>query len=733
MVRILEEKQFARVGLLGNPNTGKSTVFNRLTGLRQRIANYPGITVEERVGLGKLGDRPVEWIDLPGTYSLAGGSADEKVVLDALTARDGRRPLDLLVFVLDATNLERNLFLPFQVADFGLPMVIALNQWDVARKRKLMVDPTALSERLGIPVVPVSARNGEGFAEFSEVIRESLEKPRTLKTLAWPEPVEEAVRDLREYLPDLGRGEAVRLFFDPREAHGDRAGGHAERIHQTVAKGRTGLERSGLNPGPAEALLQYDRIRQVLADSAPSDEVKPVAAESVDRILLHRFWGLGVFVAVMWVVFQSVYTWAGPIMDGMESLTGWVQGLVSPLLASTPLLQSLVVDGVIAGVGGVIIFLPQIFILFLFIGLLEETGYMARAAFLMDKALSWCGLNGKSFVPLLSSYACAIPGVMAARTLENRWARTVTILMAPFMSCSARLPVYVLLIGAFIEPRYGAMAAGWALFFMHFVGLLVSAPLAWLAYRFAGRDLTEPFILEMPDYKIPHVRNLLIRMWESGREFLVRAGTVIFAFSVIIWALLFFPRSESVENEVTRQVAAEWAAESPGMTVGAAEAALRSGTSPVEESYQNRLEAAWMEDSYMGRFGHWVQPIFAPAGFDWKITVGVLSSFPARELIVSTLGIIYNMGPEVDEESAGLREKIASEKWQSGPHAGQPIYSMPVVWAVMIFFALCMQCGATVVVIAKELNKWYALGSFVGMTVLAWVGAVLVYQVGMLL
>jgi len=322
---------------------------------------------------------------------------------------------------------------------------------------------------------------------------------------------------------------------------------------------------------------------------------------------------------------------------------------------------------------------------------------------------------------------------MAARTLENRWARTTTILMAPFMSCSARLPVYVLLIGAFIEPRYGAMAAGWALFFMHFVGLLVAAPLAWVAFRLSGHKGGEPFILEMPDYKTPHFRNLLIRMWESGREFILRAGTVILAFSVIIWALLYFPRSGEIENEVTQRVASEWTSANPGITMSEAEVALRKGESPFAESYRQQLEATWIEDSYLGRFGHWVQPAFAPAGFDWKITVGVLSSFPARELIVSTLGIIYEMGPEVDSESENLRGRIASETWQNGPRAGEPVYSMPVVWSVMIFFALCMQCGATVVVIGKELNKWYAVGSFFGMTALAWVSAVLVYQIGSLL
>lgn len=733
MVRILESAATARVALLGNPNTGKSTVFNRLTGLRQRIANYPGITVEEKVGLARLDGRDLQLIDLPGAYSLTAESADERVVLDALAARHGRPPLDLLVCVLDATNLERNLLLPFQAADFGLPMVLVLNQWDIARRRNLRIDPEGLEKRLGVPVVAVSGRTGEGFAALSQAIGNALENPRSLAPTAWPMPVAGAVERLQRAFPGLGRGEALRLFFDKRsKLHEDWPDG-AGKIAAIVATGRAALAAEGINPGPAEAVLQYDRIREVLADAADDDPARPVASESVDRILLHRFWGVVVFVAVMWVVFQSVYSWAGPAMDGIEALTGALQEFARPLLAATPLLESLVVDGVIAGVGGVIIFLPQIFVLFFFIGLLEDTGYMARAAFLMDKALGWCGLNGKSFVPLLSSYACAIPGIMAARTLENRWARTATILVAPFMSCSARLPVYVLLIGAFIEPRYGAMAAGWALFFMHFVGLLVAAPLAWVAHRFIVRSDVQPFVLEMPDYKAPHIRNLLIRMWESGREFVVRAGTVILAFSVIIWALLFFPRSAAVEEEVTRQVASEWVAVEPSLSLAGAEESLRAGDSPFDAAYRNRLEAAWLEDSYMGRFGRWVQPVFAPAGFDWKITVGVLASFPARELIISTLGIIYQLGPEVDEESAGLRERLAAERWTDGERAGQPVYALPVVWAVLVFFALCMQCGATVVLVGKELNVRYAVGSFVGMTALAWLAAVLVYQVGMAL
>jgi ferrous iron transport protein B len=414
-------------------------------------------------------------------------------------------------------------------------------------------------------------------------------------------------------------------------------------------------------------------------------------------------------------------------MDLIDAGTTWVQDLVSPILEPMPVLHSLVSDGIIAGVGGVVIFLPQILLLFFFIAILEDTGYLARAAFLMDKLFGWCGLNGKSFVPLLSGYACAIPGVMAARTLEDPKARLTTILITPFMSCSARLPVYVLLIGAFVEPVYGPFIAGLTLFLMHFVGALVALPLAWILNRCILKTKAQPFILEMPDYRVPAMRNVVIRMWERGREFVIRAGTVILAFSIIIWALLYFPRPESVVEHERAEIIAESVKTMPEAEVLAA---LENPESELSATLAHHIDGAYIEQSYLGRFGKAVQPVFDPAGFDWKITVGVLSSFPAREVIIATLGIIYNLGADVDEGSDDLRTVLAKETWQSGPRAGQPIFTIPVVLGLMVFFALCMQCGATVAIIAKEIGWSWATASFVTMTALAWLAAVLIYQIG---
>jgi ferrous iron transport protein B len=336
---------------------------------------------------------------------------------------------------------------------------------------------------------------------------------------------------------------------------------------------------------------------------------------------------------------------------------------------------------------------------------------MARAAFLMDKLFQWCGLNGKSFVPLLSSYACAIPGIMATRTINDPKARVITILIAPLMSCSARLPVYLLIIGAFVEPEYGHTVAGATLFAMHFVGAIVAAPLAWVLNKTLQRGHpAEPFVMELPRYRVPHIKHTFFRMYESGKDFVLRAGTIIFAMTVVIWALLYFPRPASLEETVAQQYAGE-----------------------SEEMIARQVDSAYLEQSYMGRFGKTMQPLFAPAGYDWKITVGVLASFPAREVIISTLGITYSLGGEVDEESGDLRDALKKAKWESGPRAGEPVFNLAVALSIMVFFALCMQCGATVAVVARELNWAWALSSFVGLTGIAWVAAVLTYQVTMLL
>ncbi len=708
-------EQVLRVALIGNPNTGKTSLFNMLTGLNQQVGNYPGVTVEKKTGRWALIDgRETELIDLPGTYSLAAASLDERIAVDVLSGHAPGLPSpDLVIVVVDVETLRRNLYLASQASELGVPMVIALNCWDVAEKKGLQIDCKLLEQRLGVPVVPTVAKHGKGTTELDQAVTRAIETRPMLVCPKWPEPIEQALAELRhEFVEQRGEtlrnGELQRLLFDRESAVCERLQTAPADYEPILQNTREQLYKAGYQPDAAESVLRFRFLNPLLNDILERQAlaVRRSKSESIDQLLLHKVWGLLIFVGMMYVVFQSVYSWAGPAMGGIETLVEWVGNQIGGLLVGMPMIQSLVVDGIIGGVGAFLVFLPQILVLFLFISLLEETGYMARAAFLMDKLFQWCGLNGKSFVPLLSSYACAIPGIMATRTIPDKKARMITILIAPLMSCSARLPVYLLLIGAFVEPRYGPAVAGAALFAMHFVGAIAAAPLAWLLHRALGNSAARPFVMELPPYRIPQFRQTLFRMYESGREFVVQAGTVIFAMSIVIWALLYFPRPESIEQAILAEQQGDPAA------------AVRA------------VDAAYLEQSYMGRFGQFMQPVFAPAGYDWKITVGVLASFPAREVIISTLGITYALGGEVDDASKDLRGALANTRWESGPRSGQLVFNLPVALSVMVFFALCMQCGATVAIIAQELDWRWAIGSFFTITLLAWVAAVMVYQIG---
>ncbi|MBL6913717.1 MAG: ferrous iron transport protein B [Puniceicoccaceae bacterium] len=727
-----------RIALIGNPNTGKSSLFNILTGMRQRVGNYSGVTVEKKTGIWQMaGGQEVELIDLPGTYSLSASSLDERVAVDVITGHGmGGRAPDLVVVVVDVENLRRNLFLASQASELGVPMVIALNCWDVAERKGLQIDSKLLAQRFGVPVVPTIAKRKSGTMELAKAVEKALETRPTMVRPLWPEPVQNAIRKLQQELVTergeaLREGELQRLLFDRRSAVRERLKTPASEHAPIIEAVREQLYKDGFQPDAAESTLRFRFLNPLLNDVLERQAAmkRRSKSEGIDQLLLHKFWGLLVFMGMMYVVFQSVYTWAGPVMGLIESAVAWAQGIASEALAGTPMLQSLIADGIIGGVGAFLVFLPQILVLFFFISLLEASGYMARAAFLMDKLFQWCGLNGKSFVPLLTSFACAIPGIMATRTINDNKARLITILVAPLMSCSARLPVYLLLIGAFIEPRYGSNVAGATLFAMHFVGALVAAPFAWVLNKTVNRGRKPtPFVMELPHYRVPQVKLIIIRMYESGKEFVVRAGTVIFAMTIIIWALLYFPRPPELQDQFATEYITRISQNStPGI---AASIELDANQS---SELERQLAARYLEQSYMGRFGKFVQPIFEPAGYDWKITVGVLASFPAREIIVSTLGITYALGGEVDEASDDLRKTLSHAKWETGPRAGEPVFNIPVALSIMVFFALCMQCGATLAVIAKELNWRWAAVSFIALTSLAWLAAVLVYQIGTLL
>jgi len=719
------------VALIGNPNTGKSTLFNALVGMRARVGNFPGVTVEKKVGRARWNGRAVTLIDLPGTYSLSPRSLDEMVSVDVLLGRQSDvDQLDGVICIVDAANLERNLYLVSQVLDIGLPVVLVLNMWDVAQSRGLNIDVEGLQARLGIPVIRAEAHRKRGVEQVRAAIDSLADREGLTERPLFPAEFYEETARLAEKLtrwgaPDVPHYLLQRMLID--------VGGQAELalarkcrdLPGCLAEARARLSEAGCRVPAVEAKVRYAWARETLNGVVTQPTQRAVTfSDQLDRLLTHRFAGLLVFAFLMLVVFQAIYRWAVPFMDAIEAGQGAIAAGVEGLLGPGAL-RSLLVDGVIAGVGGVIVFLPQIVFLFLFIAILEDCGYMARAAFLMDKLMTKVGLSGKSFVPLMSSFACAIPGVMATRVIENRRDRMVTILVAPLMSCSARLPVYVLLISAFVPAT--TYLGGWVglqaivLLAMSSLGLVVAIPVAWLLKKTWFKGETPPFVMELPSYKWPSLRIVLHRAYDRGKAFVTRAGTLIFATAILVWAAGYFPGDHRELDLVTARI--EDLQDETGV-----EESLEEELGPLKER-RDTLRGDLIANSLLGRAGHAVEPAVRPLGWDWKIGVGAIASFPAREVIIATLGTIYSLGGDVDEEDAGLKAVLHEATWPDG----RPVYNVPVALSIMVFFALCAQCAATLMVIKRETNSWLWPGfTFVYMTALAYVGALVTYQVGML-
>lgn len=721
------------IALIGNPNTGKSTLFNALAGMQSRVGNFPGVTVEKKVGCVQWDGQSIFLVDLPGTYSLSPRTMDEMVSVDVLLGRqaDVGRP-DAVVCIVDASNLERNLYLVSQVMDLNLPIVLVLNMTDVARNREISIDVSALQSKLGMMVVETEAHRRQGLEHVRKAILETTQSRPAPIPRIFPDEFYEECDTLSEMVCDNGTNKAPmylleRLLLDVGGTVESQFTEHVKTdlsAHLTEARER--LKIRGCRIPAIEAKVRYQWARDVLSDvmTRPTER-KATSSDKIDRFLTHRFAGLTFFCALMFVVFQAIYKWASPFMEtietGQEAIGSFISGFLPP-----GALRSLLVDGMVAGVGGVIVFLPQIVFLFFFIAILEDCGYMARAAFLMDKLMTKVGLSGKSFVPLMSSFACAIPGVMATRVIENRRDRMVTILVAPLMSCSARLPVYLLLIGAFIPvtPYWGGWVTlpGLVLFAMYSLGALVAIPIAWLLKKTLFRGETPPFVMELPGYKWPSPRIVFHRVYDRAKAFVARAGTLIFATTVLVWALGYFPGDHSALNDVA-------------LRIETLEKTTNDDGSTAEEmetlySEHHRLSGELIEGSFLGRLGHTIEPAVKPLGWDWKIGVGVIASFPAREVIIATIGTIYSLGGDVDEEDTDLKERMQAET-----HAdGSKVYNIPVALSVMVFFALCAQCAATLMVIKRETNSWiWPAFTFVYMTVLAYLGAFATYQIGMML
>ncbi len=732
----------ARTGYVvvtGNPNCGKTTLFNALTGLRAKVGNYAGVTVERKEGrmLGTPPDGPITLLDLPGCYSLSPKSLDEQISRDVLLHRLAEVPApEAIVVVIDASNLERNLYYATQVIELGYPTLIALNMIDVARNNGHEIDVEQLAQALGVPVLPVVASRGEGVPALRKKILQLKQTvpagaPRVFCELPAPfarevETLEKLLaRDFTHRLASL-RAEALLLVADDT-ALAARTAHYAGEVGPVADAARRRLEHAGIDWRSAAIEARYARVTQI--HRAVTRETRPnqeTFSDRLDRVFTHKVWGLLIFVVLMALMFQSIFTFAKFPMDALQHGVGWFGGQVGRVLPPGAL-HSLLVNGVIAGVGAVITFLPQICLLFLFIGLLEDTGYMARAAFLMDRVMSKVGLHGKSFIPMLSSFACAIPGIMATRTIESPKDRLVTILVAPLMSCSARLPVYTLLIAACIPDRrvLGFIKlTGLTMLAMYLLGIVVALCMAWLFKKTLLKGETPMLIMELPPYKRPVLAVTLRHMWDRSRLFLRRAGTVILGINILLWFLATYPRSADIEARFAQQRAtvAAQAAESSEAKVTRAEHLVKLDKQEAGEKIRH---------SFAGRFGRWIEPAIAPLGFDWKIGIGIVASFAAREVFVSTMSVVYNVGHTDNPEAItpGLAEIL---KEQVRPD-GTPVYTTLVAVTLMVFYVLAMQCASTVAVVRRETNSWkWPLFQWAYMGALAWVLAFITYQVGKL-
>jgi len=630
------------IAIAGNPNAGKTSLFNALTGLRQRVANYAGVTVESKVGAWKLSDDlpPAQLIDLPGLYSLEATSLDEQIARDVLLGRGHRMPSpDAIVVVVDSTNLVRNLYLATQLIEREWPVVIALTMFDLAERQRLVIDVGKLAAALAVPIVPVVAKHQRGTRVLAEAVLSSVVKSATA--------------------PDK------------------------------LPEGNTTSQRSLID--------RYRWIEEVVAESSSrgDEQSKATTSDKIDRILTHRVFGPVVLLLVLVLVFQAIFSWAALPMYIIETV---FNALSETIRSNFPpgLLADLLAGGVIPGVGGVLVFLPQIFLLFLFISILEDSGYMARAVFLTDRLLRILGLQGRALMPLLSSFACAVPGIMATRTIEDPKDRLTTILIAPFMSCSARLPVYTLMIATLFADRtvLGHVSLGVVILIsLYLLGIVTAVIVAWILKHTVLKASGSPFVIELPAYRLPSFGNVSHTILTRCGLFVRKAGTVILAISIVLWALAAFPRSPAGQST-------------------------------------SKSQAAQIRNSYAGRAGRVIEPVIAPLGFDWKIGIGLISSFAARETIISTLSIVYGVGADSAGESTTLSKTLRNARRQDGTLAWTPLVGI----SLMVFFVLACQCMSTLAVVRRETNSWrWPLFMVFYMLVLAYLGSLVTYQGGRLL
>lgn len=695
-----------KIALVGKPNSGKSSLFNQLTGLKQKIGNFPGITVDKRTGFCQLDEKTSsEIIDLPGIYSLYPRTLDEKIVVEILTDKKGENYPDCIALVADATNLKNCLLLLTQLIDLGIPIVLALNMMDLAAKAGLSLDVIKLSQQLGIPVVMINARQGHGLDELKRQLAANVQA--SSKKIFQPlNGISEALDEIQDHFKLKTSYEAFQylqqydnlLFLRYEEKEYLKNISAREKFFPHKYQG-------------AETIHRYEFIQevldQVMIKPASKDWMKN--SNTLDRILTHRVWGYLIFFVILFLIFQSVFALAQIPMDAIDRGFAGLSSYLSKIFPEGPLFE-LISSGIVPGIGGIIIFIPQIAILFAFISILEETGYMARVVFLMDKIMRKFGMNGRSVVPLMSGLACAIPAIMATRTIDNWKDRLITIFVTPLMSCSARLPVFTILV-AMIVPHQRLLGMislqGVALMGLYLLGFMAALLSAWLMKLIVRSKERSFLIMEMPAYRAPKWSNVGLTIIEKTRAFVFEAGKIIIAVSIILWVLASYGPPDAMNGS------------------RAAVTAQTEGMNLTSQQFENRVASYKLEHSYAGIMGKWVEPVIKPLGYDWKIGIALFTSFAAREVFVSTIATIYSLGSA--EDNATIKDRLKSE---INPETGGPRFTPAVGMSLLVFYTFAMQCMSTLAIVKRETKGWkWPLLQLFYMTGLAYLSALIVYQV----
>ena len=720
--KIVAKTKTITVALVGNPNCGKTSFFNHATGLREHVGNYSGVTVSSKVGTFYKDGYTINLVDLPGTYSITEYSPEELYVREYITEQHP----DVVLNIVDSSNLERNLFLTTQLIDMNVRMVMALNMYDELEGKGMSLDDAQLEKMLGFPCAPTNSKTGSGIDHVLDHIVSVYEEADEVTKhihINYGTEVEGAIGKIKPLIMEHAevavdfpfRYVAIKLLENDSVTykHLEKHIGDVSSIRQVVDQCRKEIEEEyGEDMVSVITGIKYGFIRGALAETLSSpDEDSDDSAYKIDKILTNKWLGFPVLIFFLWLMFQATFS-LGAIPQGwIEAGVEWLGESMRSLLGEG-MLSDLIVDGIIAGVGGVIVFLPNILILFFFISLLEDTGYMARAAFIMDKLMHKMGLHGKSFIPLLTGFGCGVPAIMATRTLENPKDRIITMMAIPFMSCSARLPVYLLFVSVFFESNQALI-----LLSIYLLGIAVAVCTALLLKKTKFKNNSEQFVMELPPYRIPTARNTLLHMWEKAVQYLKKMGSVILVASVIIWALCYFP----THNEETDKVDALVEATESDASLSQEEKETKLGELELSRA------SAQKENSYIGQMGKFIEPVVRPLGFDWKMGVSILTGAAAKEIIVSSLGVLYHADLSADEESEGLKTALAAHRDSDG----NPITPL-VAFGFMVFVLLYYPCVAAVTAIAKESNRKWALFSVVYTTVVAWVVSFIIHQVGQL-